>query len=111
MPNKERNLAVQVQALTLFELGIKIDDIIKITGFPRRTIYAKRGYDPVVSLQLTNSYLEDAPKSGRPPISLEKKEEVESKITTDHYGREKNTADIAVRVQILQRSVARTYIS
>lgn len=84
MPNKERNLALQVQALTLFELGIKIDDIIKTSGFSRRTIYAKRGYDLVVSLQLTNSYLEDVPKSGRPPFSLEKKEEVE---------REKNTAD------------------
>ena len=33
MLNKERNLTFRAQALTLLESEVKIDDIIKITGF------------------------------------------------------------------------------
>lgn len=40
MLNKDHKLALRVQALILYELGIKIDDVIKITEFSRQTIYA-----------------------------------------------------------------------
>lgn len=39
----------------------------------------------MVLLQLTNSYLKNIIKFGCLPISLKKKEEVISKITTDYY--------------------------
>lgn len=90
--------------MTLFELRIKIDDVIKITRFSQQTIYTlkakaiKQGYDPVVSLHLTNSYLEDNPRSGRSAISSKEKEKVVFKITTDHYSQEKNTTDIVAEI-------------
>ena len=77
MSNKERNLALQVQTLILFKLRVKKDDIIKITKFFQQTIYIlkakaiKQGCDLLVSLQLTNGYLKDDPRTYCPAISLE----------------------------------------
>ena len=62
MPNKELNLILRVQALALIQSGVKMEDVVKITGFSRRTIHAlkakamKRWYDPAVSLQLKGTY-------------------------------------------------------
>lgn len=62
-------------------------------------------YNLIMSLQLTNDYLEYALRSDQLPISLEKKEKVIFKIIMDCYSREKNIVNIIVEVQISQRSV------
>lgn len=89
MLNKEYNLAFWIQALILFKLKGKIDDIIKITRFFQEIIYAlkpkaiKQKYNLVVLLQLTNNYLKIALKPGSLSISLKKKKEMLFKIITD----------------------------
>lgn len=57
MPNKEHKLALWVQALIVYESGVKIDNVINITGFPRRTIYAlkakaTKGHTPKWNIHL-----------------------------------------------------------
>ena len=113
MAGKKYDLAQQVQALTLLGMGMKIEDVGRITGFSRSALYdlkkraLERGYDPTVTPVIHNVYVEDAHKSGRPGISLEKQLEIVAKVTTDRYGREKSTAEIAEEVEVSQSSVAR----
>ena len=51
-----------------------------------------------------DEYVVDAKRSGRPGISLDKQQEIVAKVTTDRYGREKSTAEIARKVEVSQSS-------
>ncbi|KAJ0130726.1 Uncharacterized protein HZ326_26184 [Fusarium oxysporum f. sp. albedinis] len=74
-----------------------------ITGLPERTInqiYSRaidRGFEPNESpLRLINAWLEDAPRSGRPPKRTdENRDLIIAKVSTDRFGREKTLADIS----------------
>lgn len=86
------------------ESRVKIDNIIKITGFSQQTIYTlkvkakQQEYNPIVSLQLINSYLKDVLRSGWLFINLERKKKVISKITINCYGQKKTIADIVAEI-------------
>ena len=90
MTGKKHDLSQRVQALTFLGMGMKIEDVGRITGFSRSALYdlkkraVQRGYDPTtITLMIYNMYVEDAQKSGRPTISLEKQLEIVAKVTTD----------------------------
>ncbi|KAL6352059.1 hypothetical protein LRP88_14872 [Fusarium phalaenopsidis] len=78
-------------------------EVIEITGLSKSTIndiYARaiaRGFDPNHRpLIIRNSFLEDAPRPGRPTKQTEEaKKAVIAKVRRDRYGREKTCADIA----------------
>jgi hypothetical protein len=71
---KRYGLALRVQCLTLFEVGIPLDVICQKYSVTKSSLYrwkriAKaRGYDPNVSPILFDYHLEDAPRSGRPSL-------------------------------------------
>jgi hypothetical protein len=72
MVAKIHDVGTRLQALCLLESSVKMADIIKITELSQPTIYRlrteaiKRGYDRNASQKLLISYVEDAPRSGRP---------------------------------------------
>jgi hypothetical protein len=71
---KRYGLALRVQCLTLFEVGIPLDviwkkyNVIKSSLWRWKRIAKARGYDPNVSPILFDYHLEDAPRSGRPSL-------------------------------------------
>jgi transposase len=93
-PTRPFDAGTRIQALSLLQVKTPIEDIIKRTGFTKSTIYriqkiAKdRGYDPSKDTTLYLTYVEDAPRVGRPKkITLEVEEEVIktiSKNSTTH---------------------------
>ena len=68
------DVGIRIQCLVLLEHGIHIDIVAKITNVTKSSIYQycqvaiAQGYDPTKSRQILLSYLEDAPKSGRPTV-------------------------------------------
>ena len=92
MTGKKYDLAQRVQTLTLIGIGVKIEDVGRMTGFPRSALYElkkraiKRGYDPTVVPVVYNVHVEDADRSGRTGISLEKQQKI---LAKDRHGREK----------------------
>ena len=79
------DVGTRLQALCLFKNKVLVPEIKEITGIATSQIYAirktaiTRGYNPTVSKKLLLSYVEDAPRSGRPPKVTEeiKKQVVE----------------------------------
>ena len=59
----------------------------------------ERGYDPKMASVIYNVHVEDAERSGRPSISLEKQQEIVVKVITDRHRREKSTVEIAGEVK------------
>ena len=74
---------VRLQALTMAECGMPFDEITKVTGISRSTIFTlkkkarERGYNPKVSRILKIEYVTDVPKPGRPKkINAEKEAQI-----------------------------------
>ena len=113
MAGKKYDLSQRVQAFTFLGMGMRIEDVGRITGFSRSALYdlkkraIERGYDHTVTPVLYNVHVEDAKKSGRPGISLENQQEIIAKVSKDQHGREKSTLEIAAEVKVSQSSVAR----
>lgn len=69
---QNHSVALRIQALALFEEGIAVERVKDITGMSRSAIFRlrqtarARGYDPNVSRELKEEYVQDAPRSGRP---------------------------------------------
>ena len=79
------DVAVRIQALPLWEFGMPVAEVSKITGISIRTIYnlktraVSRGYDPEISQLLKLEYLEDGTRTGHPKtMSAEREQEVRS---------------------------------
>jgi transposase len=71
----------------------------------------QRGYDPnLTPVVVKDSYLEDAPRSGRPSKQDQIKEPVLDKIRRDRYGREKSCADLAGKLSNERLDVSATTI-
>jgi transposase len=68
------DLGARIQALVLLERGVHHTEITEITGVSKSSVYGsrkiakERGYDPSQSKSILLRYVEDAPRSGRPPI-------------------------------------------
>ena len=66
-------IRARIQALTLYELRVDLEKIKEQTGVAKSSLYKlrtkaiSRGWDP--SKVLETWYVDDAPRSGRPPIS------------------------------------------
>lgn len=97
-------------------------EVIAITGLAKATInhiYARaisRGFNPNQRpIVIRDSYLEDAPRSGRPTKRTEEaKEAVLAKLRHDQHGRGKTYADIASElssegIQLSTTSVSRVF--
>ena len=96
------DLGTRLQALTLFEGNVPIPRITEITGISKAQIYSikktalQRGYNPRESLKLLLSYVEDAPRSGRPPKVTEAiKQQVREVVTQNSTTRQMSTQAIA----------------
>ena len=82
---KKYDLAQRVQALPLIGMGVKCEDLGRMTRFPRSALYElkkraiERKYDPTVAPVIYNVHVEDA---GRPGISLEKLQKNLAKVIT-----------------------------
>lgn len=100
-----------IHALILMSTGWKIEDVLNATDFSLAALYKiwKRaiswGFNPLICPKVMAFYVEDALKSGRPSIPIEKQQEVLNKINLDWYRQEKSSHYITSKVQISQRSV------
>ena len=106
-------ITTRAQIITLKALGYTNEEICTKLCLPlaRRSIdriYTRaldRGFDPEKPICLDN-YVEDAPRSGRPTKQTEQaKAEVEAKVTTDRYGREKSAEVIAAEIGLSSTTV------
>jgi transposase len=96
------DLGTRLQALALLEHGIPHATITTITGISTTAIFAirrraiSRGYDSTTSKTLLLSYVEDAPRSGRPKKATKELEnEVVQVITKNSTTRQMTTQQIA----------------
>jgi transposase len=92
----------RIQALTMLQNKTPIAKIIEATGYKERNIYRilktakERGYNPDKSKTLYLSYVEDAPRSGRPKKATpEVEEQVIKAISKNSTTRELSTQKIA----------------
>ena len=110
---KKYDIAQQVWALILLSTGMTIKDVEHIMGYSQSALFdlkkraKERGYDTFVDPIIHNMHVENAFKSGRPCINLEKQSEIIAKVTTDRYGRGKSTTEIAREIEVSQSTVAR----
>jgi transposase len=107
------DVAQRAAAIVLKVNGYSDAQITEQTGIPGRTVLnlldkaISRGYNPDISKTVFLKYVEDAEKSGRPPIDQEIKDKVIKKISLDRYAREKTCAQIAHECKISAMSVWR----
>ena len=105
MPNAQsvnHDDGTRMQALALYEYGIAHKIITAITKVSKSSIYRlkaqarERGYNPSQSTKLLNSYVTDAPRSGRPSVITQAvKGAILEAIRKDRYGREKTSGMLA----------------
>jgi transposase len=102
------DIGTRLQALCLFENKVLVLQIKEITGIATSQIYSirktviARGYDLVVSKKLLLSYVEDAPRSGRPPKVIEDiKKQVVEVVTKNLITRQITTQTIANKINEL----------
>ena len=106
-------IVTRIQGLSLWTSGMKLHEVMKITGLTSKALYKirqraiDRGFNPTVNPKILAVYVQDSLRSGRPGISLEKYDNVIAKVTKDRFGREKSTRYIASELQISQQSLAR----
>src|ERR1700716_2176631 len=113
-PRPHIDVGIRIQCLVLLEYGVPVDLVSEITKVYKASIYrfrriaVERGYDPGKSRQILLSYLEDAPKSGRPTLSTQ---EVVGKVIANVCksveGRYSTTAKIGHSLGISATSVRR----
>ena len=118
MPNAQsvnHDDGTRMQALALAEYGVHHKIITALTKITKSSIYRykaqarQRGYDPSQSRQLLNSYVTDAPRSGRPTvITPEVEAAIIAAIRKDRYGREKTSFMLAAEQGISSSSTLRT---
>ena len=108
------DVGIRIQCLVLLEFGVPIDHVAAYTNVTKSSIYRfrriaiQRGYDPNVSKRILLSYLEDAPKSGRPSVCTEEAtKKVINFVTKSAAGRESTCTEIAANVGITARSIHR----
>lgn len=94
--NRTIDLGTRMQALALAESDIARNIVAAITQMSEKTVRRlqqqarNRGYDPQVSRVLLLSYVEDAPRSGRPAtVTEEIQQQILDKVRKDRNGREK----------------------
>jgi len=100
------DIATRAQAITLKVLGVPNDQIERQTGIKPRSVNdifdraISRGFDPNAEFPIIRDiHVEDAPRSGRPTVQTdEKQEEILKKVRRDRYGREKICAYIVTEV-------------
>ena len=92
------DVGTRLQALCLFENKVPVPQIKEITGIATSQIYVirktaiTRGYDPAVSKKLLLSYVEDAPRSRRPPkVTEDIKKQVVEVVTKNSTTRQMTT--------------------
>ena len=82
MARKEIDIATRAQALSLLQVGCPIYIIIEYTQISKSSVYriqqtaSARGYNPSISKTILSSYIEDAPRSGRPVKATPEVEEL-----------------------------------
>src|SRR5258706_6691984 len=91
------DVGIRIQCLVYLEFGLHVDEIEKILGVHPSSIYRyrrtaiARGYNPAKSRQILLSYLQDAPKPGRPTVcTLEVVNQVITNAISTAEGRQSN---------------------
>ena len=110
MASPRPDTGTRIQALALLQVNTPISQIIEKTGYQKRNIYRilktakERGYDPSKSSILYLSYVQDAPRSGRPKkVTPEIEEEVIKAISKNSTTRQLSTQKIANTLSSLVR--------
>jgi transposase len=109
------DIATRAQALALLQARVPIDRVSKISGISVNQIYRidkkarERGYDPTTSTILSDDFLIDAPRSGRPKkITEEMEQEIIQEIRKSRNGREKSAVELGWQFDISDASAIRT---
>ena len=103
-PKNYHDPGTRLQALTLYEAGLPFHQILALTRIGQRTVQSlkqravARGYDPSICKDLLLSYVEDAPRSGRPPIAESVKSMIIRVVTQNSTTRQYSTNRITAEV-------------
>lgn len=111
------DIATRAQVVTMKTYTQKTSEqIATLTGLSRTTvdrIYARaieRGFDQHASPIITDEFVKDKPRSGRPKKQDLAKDIVISKVQRDRFGREKSCADIAGELSLEGLNLSSTTI-
>ena len=104
----------RMQALALIEHGIAYQTVVAVTQISKSSIYRlkaqarERGYNPLQSKKLLNSYVIDAPRSGRPSVITQAVENtILEAIRKDRYSREKTSFMLAAEQGLSSSTILR----
>jgi transposase len=107
-------LALRVQCLTLFEVGIPLPiicnkyNVTKSAVYRWRRIAKSRGYDPDKDPRILMSYVEDAPRSGRPTVcTWERTQQLVAEVTGSKAGRNMTCKELGQKLGVSAKSVYR----
>ena len=108
------DVGIRVQALTLWELGMPIDEVSEYLGITKSAIYRfkriaiARGYDTSKSFQIKLEYLVDALRSGRPSkVSDALIESIIETVSKNSVTRALTTAEIGAHIGVSSRTAHR----
>ena len=110
MVGKKHDLAQRVQALTFLDMGMKIEDVERITGYSWNLLYnlkkqaIKISYDPTITPLIYNMHVENTHKNKRPSISLEKQLEILPKLQLINMRRKINIWDYR-KIEVFKSSI------
>ena len=115
----QNDIGTRIQALTLLENKFPIAQITEITGVSKSQVYSyrrtaiQRGYNPQVDKRLLISYVEDAPRSGRPVKATEEvKKQLVEVVTKNSTTRQWSTQKIANAIALIGTKIsARTVLN
>lgn len=115
-PRPTYDIAQHAQALTLLYVGATFEQITEVTGISERQVRRflatakERRYDPSISGILKDEYLQNAPRTGRPPaLNAEQEEELVQAIRLDRYSPEKSSLTLGVERKISASTVQRIF--
>lgn len=108
------SLALRVQCLTLFEVGIPLPvictkyNVTKSAVYRWRRIAKVRGYDPDKDPRILVSYVEDAPRSGRPTVcTWERTQQLIAEVTGSKAGCSKTCRELGQKLGVSAKSAHR----
>jgi transposase len=108
------SIVQKVQALTLLTEGFTVRDVQAKTGIPERTLYRikatakERGFQPEIDPRITEAYVEDGERPGRPrEINEAIEQRLLANVRENRSGREKSSEVLAYEVGISRRSAIR----
>lgn len=99
-------IGARVQALSLLEAKVDINQVVELSGISKKHIYQLRklakewGYDPTTSSVIHEDFVTDKPRSGQPKkITEEVEKEILAEVYKNRKGKGKDKSRVRMAIQ------------